>query len=823
MLRSFYTGLRPTFGRTALLAGACGAALTALAITPVSAQEVADAEPEGPVAATVVDEIVVTARRRSERLQDVPIAISAITQETLETYNITDLSAAGQMTPQLRVSVGGPAGGAQIYMRGIGSSANTGFDPAVGIVIDGVFYNRTMWLTQSFVDMAGIEVLRGPQSLYYGKNTPAGLINVTTGSPRNYFEAEMKAGYEFEAKEKFIEGMISGPLSDTIGARLALRHSEMDGWVRVISEPRPAGDPLGLNLPGTSRDRLPGSRDTTGRLTLTWDPTDAFSTSLKLQASHYEDAGNASRAEIFACQGPGGTAQPIFGVSAPDEDCEVNGVVSRTDPPVEFVRGFPELGTNGDFTDYNSWSIALNAAYDMGWAEISSITGLNRYDYTSYGDSTYAATAQFYAYEETDHIAFSQEVRLLTQLDGPVQFLVGGYYQKTDFDFRNSSRVAPVPPDPVTGNYFSWDRRSTQEGRSYSGFGELTWDINPQLELSVGTRYTDEQKIAFAQNQWVNPALLAAFTLAPFDADIEASDWSHQATLSYRPNRDVTIYGAYKEGWKAGGFNHQSTFGITTTLDQLIFGPETAAGFEIGARANFLDNRLRLDGNIYDYDYDDLQVTAFNSETTSFIVRNAASASVRGVEMTADFQATDDLRLRANLAYNRARFTDFFGQCYAGQTIEQGCSENPNPVTGVPTSQDLSGKQPALAPDWVVGAGFSWDRPNVFGDLGLAVTGDARYSSEYPIDVTNRPDVFQQEFVIVDAAVRLYSGDNRWNLALIGRNLTDEAVMLLGADRPGTGGPSGLAAGTPNAGRLADGRATIDRLRQVTLQLTLAF
>jgi outer membrane receptor protein involved in Fe transport len=810
----------PRRGRGTLLAGV--SAIAALIATGAMAQEAPPAPTADPGASNL-DEVVVTARRRSERLQDVPIAISAITAQTLEDYNVTDLAAVGSLAPQLRVSVGGPAGGAQIYMRGIGSSANTGFDPAVGIVIDGVFYNRTMWLTQSFVDMAGVEVLRGPQSLYYGKNTPAGLINVTTGSPGAVFEARAQVGYEFEAAERYVEGFVSGPLSDTVGARLAVRHSEMDGWIDVASEPRPAGDPLGLFLPGTSRDHLPGSRDTTGRLTLTWDPSSDFSASLKIQASVYEDAGNAARAEIFSCQGPGGTAQPVFGVSDPNEDCQANGRVSRTDPPVEFVAGFPELGNNGDFTDYDSYSVALNASYDLGWAELSSITGLNRYRYTAFGDSTYAATAQFYAFEEIDNTAFSQELRLLTKLDGPVQFLVGGYFQDSDFDFRNSSRVAAVPPDPVTGNYFSWDRLSTQRGRSYSVFGEVTWDINPLWELAVGARYTDEQKDAFAQNVWVNPALAAAFTVAPFNAEIDATDLSPQATLSYRPTENLTIYGAYKEGWKAGGFNHQSTFGITTTLDQLVFGPETAAGFEVGLRGTLFDRRLRFDANVYDYDYDDLQVTAFNSETTSFIVRNAASASVRGIEMSGEYFATDELRLRGNLSYNRARFTEFFGQCYAGQTVEQGCAFNPNPNTSVPTSQDLSGKQPALAPDWNGGAGFTWERSNVFGTLGLAVTGDARYSSDYPIDVTNRPDVFQDSFWIYDAAVRLYSEDERWNVALIGRNLGDEAVKLQGADRPGTGGPSGLAAGAPNAGRLADGRAVIDRMRQVTLQLTVAF
>ncbi len=798
-------------------------ALAGAAHAQSSASQTSDPAPETASATDVEpDDIVVTARRRSERLQDVPVAITAVNTETLENYALTDIAAVSTLVPQLKVSVGGPSGGAQLYLRGVGSTANTGFDPAVGLVIDGVFYNRTLWLTQSFVDMASVEVLKGPQSLYFGKNTPAGLIMVRTADPTRTLEVGVKAGYEFEARERFVEAYVSGPLSESLGARLVGRFSDMDGWLDVIGETRPQGA-SGLILPAPSHSRLPGTKYGTGRLTLKWDPSPAFTATFKASLTGYEDAGPDALIQLFSCQGPNRGPQITSGITSLD-DCRANGVVGRQDFPEPFVAGSPSFkkGT-APFSEYDSHALSLNATYDFGWGNINSITGYNSYHLLAVGDTSYAGTGAFLVADDTKNTAFSQELRLLTTLDGPLNFMIGGFYQDTSLTAVLSTRFLQTGPDPVTGDYFNFISPTEQDGRSYSIFGEVTWDVLDTLEIAAGARYTDERKDSVKLNSYINPNNAAIMSRLTYAAVTEADDFSPQATVTWRPNRDLTVYAAYKEGFKAGGLSISSILTAAVRLDQIVFGPERATGFEIGAKATFLDRRLRFDVNLYNYLYSDLQVTAFDAATTAFTIQNAAEARVKGVELNSSWQITPEFQLRGDLAYNHARFTDFIGQCYAGQTRQQGCNQRPNPITGVPTSQDLSGKRPALAPDWNANVGVTWRREQAIGSTGLQVTVDGHYSSAYPIDVTNRPDVFQKKYATLDASVRVFGNDERWSLALIGRNLTNKAIVLTGADRPGTGGAVGLDESNPLGGRLADGRGTVDRLRSILIQGTFRY
>lgn len=790
----------------------------------VAQEPAADSETAASQSGPSTSDIIVTARRRSERLQDVPVAISAVNSETIEAYSYNDIAAVSAMTPQLKVSVGGPSGGAQLYLRGIGSTANTGFDPAVGLVIDGVFYNRTLWLTQSFIDMKTIEVLKGPQSLYFGKNTPAGLIMVETAGPTAKPEFGVKAGYEFKANERFVEAFASGPLSDTFGARIVGRVSGMDGWIKALGETRAAGDPQRLTLLAPTQARLPGTSFETARLTLQWDPSPAFTATMKGSYTHYADAGPDALIQIFSCQGPGGTAQLTSGVSSPYDDCKASGSVGRQNFPDPIVAGSPKFTKGGEaFSDYESYALSLNATYDFGWANLNSITGYNHYSLRAVGDTSYAGTAQFLVTDDTRNSAFSQELRLLTTFDSPVNFLLGGFYQDTKLDSTLGARISPAAAGPTTGNFLSLISPAHQTGTSYSFFGEATWNILPTLELAGGARYTNEKKDTTKFNQFVNANVAAALSRTVFSAVTKADNVSPQATLTWRPDRDITVYGAYKQGFKAGGFSISSILTAPTRLNQLVFGPEKAHGFEAGIKTAWFDRRVRADINVYNYLYKDLQVTAFDAATTSFTIQNAAAARVKGVEFNTSWAVTDQFSLHGDVAYNHARFTNFIGQCYAGQTVQMGCNQVLNPVSGAYTSQNLAGKRPALAPDWNANLGAMWRNEEAFGDIGLQLTVDGHYSSGYPIDATNRPDVFQKKYGTLDASVRVFAKEDRWSLALIGRNLTNRAIILTGADRPGTGGAVGLDQTNPLAGRLADGRGTVDRLRSVLLQATFKY
>ncbi|MEN3953183.1 TonB-dependent receptor [Iodidimonas sp. SYSU 1G8] len=770
-----------------------------------------------------IDQVMVTARKREESLQDVPVAVTALDKASLDRYAVSDLVSAAKMTPQLTINAGGSNAGAILYLRGIGSGGNLGFDQTVGTVIDGVFYNRARWMQQAFMDMERIEVLKGPQALYFGKNTPAGVVIVTTADPGDEFEGLARLSYEIEAREWIGEAMASMPLSDKFGVRIAARFTDMRGWMKNVAQSQFGVDPQGFPvIPGPAH-LYNSSEEFTGRITAKWTPTDNFDATLKFQGNTTKNAGQNTMNQKIGCQGPGGTPQPVFGVPDPFDDCKPDFKISKSDAPPELAANAPFDFRGGvPFTDYESYNGSLLVNYDMGGVTLTSVTGWNWYKNASSDNQDYSAAGQIWASEIEEYEVFSEELRLLSDFEGPLNFMLGAFYQDSNFDYDLQADIAPLPADPVTGSYFSFRRPSRQDGRSWSVFGEVIWEIVPQLELSAGARYSNERKVSTVQNAYIHTLLAGALTGQRFDDTFLDSNVSPQATLTWKPTDDLTLYGAYKTGFKAGGFSHTAVLVQGINLDRLTFDSEKVEGFEIGAKATLLDGRLQLSSAAYRYDFKDQQVSAFDAETTSFTIENAARTRTTGVELDAIYVATDQLQLRGNVAYNRARYRDFLGPCFAGQTQEEGCNQLVNPNTGFPTSQDLSGKHPPISPDWNLSLGFTYDW-NLSNYLGFSIASDVRYVSSYPLLPENRPDLFQDGYITVDAVARLYSLNDRWELALIGRNLTNEVILLNSSERPLTGGPAGRPAGSVGAGIRADAFAATQRKRQVQIQVTYRF
>jgi iron complex outermembrane receptor protein len=801
------------------------AAALLLAAWPAAAQEAEPPAPSAPARPEVrraVDEIMVTARKREESLQDVPVVVSALDRAVLERYAVSDLVSAAKMTPQLTINAGGSNAGAILYLRGIGSGGNLGFDQTVGTVIDGVFYNRARWMQQAFMDMERIEVLKGPQALYFGKNTPAGVVIVTTADPGDEFEGMARLGYEVEAREWIGEAMLSAPLSDKFGVRVAARFTDMRGWMKNVAQQQVGVDPLGLVIPAPAHP-YNSSNEFSGRITLKWTPSDDFDATLKFQGSRYHNAGQNTMNQKIGCQGPGGTPQRVFGVPDPFDDCKADFRISKTDSPPERAVNAPfDFNGGQPFTDYESYNGSLLINYDMGGVTLTSVTGWNWFKNRSMDNQDYSAAGQIWASEIEQFEVFSEELRLLSDFDGPFNFMIGAFYQDSAFDYDLQADIAPLPRDPVTGSLFSFRRPSQQDGRSWSVFGEVIWKIVPTLELSAGARYSNERKVSTVQNTFVHAFLTGVLTDQRFDDTFRDSDVSPQATLTWRPTDDLTLYGGYKTGFKAGGFSHTAVLVRGINLDRLTFDSESVEGFEAGVKATLFDGRLQLQTAAYRYVFKDQQVSAFDAESTSFTIENAAKTRTTGIEVDAVYVATDQLQLRGNVAYNRARYREFLGPCFAGQTQEEGCNQVINPNTGLPTSQDLSGKHPPISPDWNVSVGFTWDWP-VSNALGASLSSDVRYVSGYPLLPENRPDLRQDGYVTLDAVLRLYGLDESWEFAVIGRNLTNRTILLNSSERPLTGGRAGLPAAAPGAGVRADAFAATQRKRQVLFQATYRF
>lgn len=765
-----------------------------------------------------IEQIIVTTRKREENLEQVPVTASAFTASDLERYNTDSLTKLSTLTPSLTIVQSSSGSGGAIYLRGIGtSSTSSGFEQAVSINLDGIAISRGNAVQQGYFDMQGVEVLKGPQSLYYGKNSPGGIISIRSADPGDSFEALARAGYEFTADEAYGEAIVSGPINDKVGARLAVRASGSRGFMHNDAPMRPGADPLGFDIPGADQKRVGGREQFLGRLTLTFEPTDNFDANLKVSGTTFSDDGAGSMVQLRNCP-VGGAAQPIFGVPDPAENCEMDKHMSRSSAPPGIVVDWPAAKGGKIYSNYHSILAALSMNLRFDKLTISSVTGY--YDFgTRYFDNyDFSGSGQVFAGEDTQYSAFSQELRANTTFEGAFNFLAGVYYQNTSLHFQNSSRIAPLPADPRNGKLHSWERPTRTSGETWSLFGEATIDVTDTLELAGGARWTQETKNSSMYNAFVH-AFLAPFFLPEGVAITDRfkdDNVSPQATLTWRPTDNLTVYGAYKTGYKSGGFSNGYTLVAGSTAADADFDSEKADGGEIGAKMTVLDNTLRLNLAAYRYTYKNLQVNVFDAASTSFKVANAAAARTTGFDVDVLYvpAGLDGLTLRGAYNFNKGTYTRYLGACYAGQTPAQGCTELPN--NGIPTSQDMEGVSLILAPRHSGNVGFTYDWA-LSDRYRISLTSDLRFSSAYESEGLNRPDGRQKSFATIDASLTFYD-EGRWEVALVGQNLTNKYYSVGGGDRPLTGSGTGTVAGVP-----ADLQGTLGRPRQLGLQLTVRF
>ncbi|WP_422059649.1 TonB-dependent receptor [Sphingopyxis sp.] len=798
--------------RRQLAAAGSAIMLAAILAAPAYAQEAAaDVTPAGAEETRGAEDIIVTARRRDERLQDVPIAISAITGDTLREQNITNIQDAAKLVPTLLVGRSSSGAGSVIYMRGIGTgSLSRGFEQSISINIDNVQISRGNAINIGYLDLAQMEILKGPQALFFGKNSPGGIITMTSADPTDELELSVKAGYDFESRQAYGEAVASGPLTDTIGARVAVRASDAQGYFH--NDAVAFTDARGL-LMGTFGGRYPRQREIAGRLTLQFEPSPDFKARLKLFASK-NDAQPVIRQNLYC---PNGTPQPVFGVVDLREDCRINRSVSIYSSPAALIVGYPEPRDGVPYTENRVLLTSLDMSYSPGDIDLTSVTAYFVNDQKQYSTFSFG---QFGANELQKYSAFSQELRLATDFDFPLNATVGTYYQKTNFPVTNAALFQNTPVDPVTGRRFTAQQDMDLDTRTYSVFGELSLKLGDTIEINGGARATWERKDFDYTLSYVAPALRGAFPMGRNVNDtLKESDVSPQVTIAYKPSRQLTIYGGYRTGYKSGGYNQSQYLRNATTIRDLIFRAETASGFELGAKGQLADGRMTFNVALYDYDYKNLQTLVFDAATVSYNVANAGLLTTRGIEIDTSYNILEgDSDLRVNLAgsYNDAKFHDYVGQCYGGQTIAQGCSLNPN-ATGVFTGQDYDGRTPPRAPEWSLGGGFNFGTP-VGENLRFKLVGDVRYTSSFDTHDALNPRAKQPGYALVNGSVTLGQEENGWELSLIGRNLTNKIIYFATIDQTGQGSGTGTAASV-----FPDLVSTTEAGRSVSLQFSYRF
>jgi iron complex outermembrane receptor protein len=835
-------------GLAALLLGS-SATLAFAVCDPVSAARAAtgDATADATTQPTGLQEVIVTARRKEENIQNVPVVETAIPAAQLHNYALDSVEKIAATVPELKVVRGNSGSGADISLRGVGTSfTSIGLEQSVAVDVDGVYYGQGRIINEALFDMKQVEVLKGPQALFFGKNATAGVIAFTTADPTPTWEGSLRASYELTAQEPTLEGYVSGPITDRLSIRFALEYEDMlGGYVRNLA-PATTYTTLDVSngfaptvhtVPAPIRD-APQEKDLVGRFTVKYLLTDDLTNTLKATFDRYNVIDATWNDITFFC--------PLgFRQTDPSEGCGKNWDIYQNPLPPEIAATNPITARHGGqlYQDYYSEAVSDDLKYEGQKLSLDWLTGYHHF--VNYFEGDYDLTgavdspAGTWGIEKSQYQAVSTELRGQSKFSGPVNFMAGFLYQSTLLDF-NQFVIFPGGLSNLALNnqddYVTVEKLSQTNGQTYSGFGQVIWDITPTINVTGGVRYTHETKDSFFIQPYVvapyqgvfrqyNPALGMVSSNNTFiGANQVFNNASPEATLSWKPRSNVTLYVAYKTGYKSGGFSGSALNSAVanTTAAELTFAPETVTGFEGGVKSTLLNGTLRLNADAFDYTYDNFQVDFFDSVHIDYITKNAAQLETRGVEGQADWapEAVPGLLINAAVAYDDAFYKSFpDAPCYGGETIAEGCTLDANPASSSfgQTVQNLTGSPAGQAPKWVGTLGVNYER-SVGAGLKFGVSANAQFSSSYHLSQFGYPFDSQPSFAAFDAALRLGSEDGRWELALIGKNLTNQFILTSGLDVPSTGSGTGTAAGIHS-----DLGGTPQPPRTIMLQVTSHF
>lgn len=748
-----------------------------------------------PSQAQMLEEVVVTATKRAVGMQDVPIALSVVDGEKIMEQGIGSLTDLAVFMPNVHIAEA--SAGDQLFIRGIGSGVNYGFEQSVGTFIDGVYFGRGQASRSSFLDVERVEVLKGSQSTLFGKNTIAGAINITTAKPSDEFEGSIEGSYEPEFDGTTATLTLSGPITDTFGARFVAKVSETDGWMdnRLIGEDE------------VQRD------DTVGRIVLSWLPTADLDITFKYETGESEATGSN---EVISVTTP--LSESIYQAVDPDFDQNSGFGYKKSAQTFGGVRG-------GDTYHDSEWDIStLTIEWAVGDYTIKSITGYVDYQFDNYRDSDYGPLIGIGRGRDETHEQFTQEFLLTSPLGETFEYLAGLYYQDeelgheryTDVSLKNLFEAgATLPPIAGTGIADGTGNNTfDQDSETLSAFVQGTFHMNDAWRLIAGIRYSEDEK-EFDKSAIVAPLLatgpeseaLAAIydgtlnlatkhefgnglgercpaaTLLTIECVTQALNTVREEdhvtgdiTLQWDASDSTMVYAKWGNGYKAGGFDEDNGRGY---FDAQEYEDETAQTIELGAKMDLWDGRGRLNVAVFHSEFEDVQVSTFDGNA-GFVVGNAAETEVDGIEMDGMMAVTDDLTLSFGLAFLDAQYKSFDD---AGCTNDQTVDWVNNGGVASQCTQDLSGQRLQFAADWSGNLGLNYSTA-ISENLEFNASADVMFTDEYDTAADGDEVLIQDSFTKVNARIELANIDGVWSVALLGRNLTDETTSTWGNDIP---------------------------------------
>lgn len=685
----------------------CGAALAIVGASPVMAQEAPASEPQ----AAAVADIVVTAQRREQRLQDVPLAVSAFSMESLEDGKVESLlNLDGKVPNVVLAPVGAYPFASAFYIRGLGyADVESSFEPSVGVELDGVYLSRNVGAVQDFFDIGGVTILRGPQGTLYGRNTIGGVVSVQSRRPSFDFGARAQATFGSNGRQELRAGVEGALVEDRLAGKFSFLTKTYDGYIK--------------NYDG--RDM--GAQDVTSmRGALLWTPTASFDATLIVDYTKDKGTGTAfENASLPSMVLPG------FGEPA-DTD------------------GDPFLSHVGDdiFSDLEALGVTLNANWDLGPVKLTSITGYRKTDTEVLSDFDGTPTPFMTVHRDETHDQFSQELRLASNTDGPLTYVVGAYYMTQEYDIA-TGQFGTVFGSPTAGSTIY----TQQKADSWAVFGQADYEVLPGLTVTAGGRYSKEEKTFTTQPLFYPNA-------ETFEASFD--DFSPKVGVSYKWSDTLMTYAQYSRGFRAGGFNGRAG-------SFLAVGPydsETVDSYEVGVKSDLFDRRLRLNAAVFTSDYQDMQQSVQQLIPGTLInqtlVANVGAATISGFEAEATALLTNVFTISASVGYLDASYDEFMADLGDGLGVI-----------------DRTYLPMPYAPKWSNSVTFNYKDDFDFG----RVTAQASvrhmtdmYTSFSTLNATTDLTM-RQSNTVVDGSLSLELPDGRWRVSLWGKNLTDELVI----------------------------------------------
>lgn len=728
----------------------------------------------------ILEEIVVTAQKRQQTLRDVPISATVAQGEFLERSNLDRLQDFASRMPALNIAES--ATGDTIFLRGAGSAVNPGFEQSVGTFLDGVFRGRDAQSRSRFLDIERIEILKGPQTTFFGNNTIGGALNITTRGPGDEFEGYVRAMYGPADDDHEVVVAFGGPITDELGARFALRGAGFDGFIKNPTR-------------GRNEDE---QESWDSRLTVTWDPAVNFSAELKVE--HHVFHQNGASKEVTNC--PPGPGSPFANVGTSGPTCpltlladsmglinfesELNevahrgavffpaGTIPQAIPSPEAMVAFDE------FVDLEDTVVGLTLNWDVMDHTLTSVTAWTGYDLDRSTDIDNMPIAFAGLNDPAEWDQFSQEFRIASPTGQEFEYMAGVYYQHGEL---KSDEIFLFPMFVQQQSHTLFD----QEEDTFSAFGALTWNITDKLNGRVGVRYTKTDKdLDWTQNVSIvgtgDPRQLPCASPDFFDGSAvgracsggtvplsrEDDDVNPALTIQYYWTDQFMTFFNYTEGFKAGGFNQRAV--RTTPFEEISFGPEEVDAYEVGAKTTWLGGRLDVNLTLFRMEYTDLQVSSLAPNAVSaFVVGNAASATSQGVELDSRWAIGHGFTLSAAISYLDGTFDKWpDGPC---NTVEEDVLNKP----GCPVD-DLSGEDLPFAPDFSGNVVLDY-RYNFTGGYHLDARVMVSHTSEVLHRIDNDPRLVEDGYTKIDAHVGVSKGPFR--VAVVGKNLTDETTTNL--------------------------------------------